>query len=86
MRNAQAIASLVDDSANVNRARNNFSSVLGAISLDFVPGGFRCHSYSLLELFGGVDIGVVNPFFVLDFVVVCFEQISLEVEGFDFLF
>lgn len=68
--NAQTISCLVDDPADVDGSGNDFSAVLGAVSFDFVPGGFGGHFNSLLELLWGIDVGVINPFLILDVVVV----------------
>lgn len=70
LRNAQTISSLIDNSADIDGSWDDLSSVLGTVSFDFVPGGFGGHFYSLLELLWCVDVGVIDPFFILDVTVV----------------
>lgn len=71
VRNTQTISSLVDNSANVNRTRNNLSSVLWTVLFDFVPWSFCGHFYSFLELFGCVYSRIINPFLLTDLMMVC---------------
>lgn len=81
----QLISCLVDEISYVYWRRDNFLPVLWAVFFNIVPGGFSCILYSLLEFFGGIDFGIVNPFLILDVVMICSEQVSSEVKRLDFL-
>lgn len=67
---AELVSCLVDDSADIDWPWDDLSSVLGAVSSNFVPGGFGGHLDAFLELLWGVDVGVIDPFFILDVVMV----------------
>lgn len=66
---AELVAGLVDEAADVDGRRDHLLAVLGAVLADLPPGSLRGVLDALLELLGRVDLGVVDPFLVLDLLV-----------------
>lgn len=81
LRDAEPVAGLVDEAADVDGRRHHLLAVLGAVLLDVAPGRLHGPLDALLELLGRVDLGVVDPLLVLQLLVRGLEQVLAEVEG-----
>lgn len=68
--NTETISSFVDNFSNAGWARYNILTILGAIKFNFVPWSLGGHFNTFLEFFWGIHYRVVDPFLVLDLMMV----------------